>query len=163
MSSITPKRYDAFLSYNFQDRPAVHEVTERLNGEGLKLYLEEWELAPGQVFQPALAVALHQSRTCVVFLGPNGLGPWQKQGAPGRHRQASATRRSMSSRCCYPALSGPGGGRGAETGTQQESRTSCVPVSSPRPCFKPASLFQARVPVSSPRPCFKPVPVSSPW
>jgi len=79
MSSITPKRYDAFLSYNSQDRPAVHEVAERLNGEGLKLYLEEWELAPGQEFQPALAVALHESKTCVVFLGPNGLGPWQKQ------------------------------------------------------------------------------------
>jgi WD40 repeat protein len=79
MSSITPKRYDAFLSYNSQDRPAVHEVAERLNGEGLKLYLEEWELAPGREFQPALAEGLRDSKTCVVFLGPNGLGPWQKQ------------------------------------------------------------------------------------
>ena len=79
MSSITPKRYDAFLSYNSQDRPAVHEVAERLKGESLELYVEEWELAPGREFQPALAVALHESKTCVVFLGPNGLGPWQKQ------------------------------------------------------------------------------------
>ena len=79
MSSITPKRYDAFLSYNSQDRPAVHEVAERLKGEGLELYLEEWELAPGREFQPALAEGLRDSKTCVVFLGPNGLGPWQKQ------------------------------------------------------------------------------------
>ena len=35
--------------------------------------------APGREFQLALAKALHKSLTCVVFLGPNGLGPWQKQ------------------------------------------------------------------------------------
>src|SRR5512135_819221 len=79
MTSITPKRYNAFLSYNSKDRPAVHEVAERLKGEALVLYLEEWELAPGREFQPALAEGLRDSKTCVVFLGTNGLGPWQKQ------------------------------------------------------------------------------------
>ncbi len=79
MSSLGPKHYDAFLSFNSQDRPAVHEVAERLKGEGLVLYLEEWELAPGREFQPALAEGLRDSKSCVVFLGPNGLGPWQKQ------------------------------------------------------------------------------------
>jgi hypothetical protein len=79
MSSLGPKRYDVFLSYNSQDRLAVHEVAERLKDEGLVLYLEEWELAPGREFQPALAEGLRDSKTCVVFLGPNGLGPWQKQ------------------------------------------------------------------------------------
>src|SRR5262249_20267515 len=79
MSSLGLKHYDAFLSFNAQDRPAVHEVAERLKIEDLVPYLEEWELAPGQEFQPALAEALRDSKTCVVFLGPNGLGPWQKQ------------------------------------------------------------------------------------
>ena len=110
MSSITPKRYDAFLSYNSQDRPAVHEVAERLKGERLELYLEEWELAPGREFQPALAEGLRDSKTCVVFLGPNGLGPWQKQELQVAIDKRAPTRRSVSSRCCYPALSGPGGG-----------------------------------------------------
>src|SRR5512135_818075 len=79
MSSLGPKRYHAFLSYNSQDRPAVHELADRLEGEKLNLYLEEWELAPGREVQPALAEALRDSKTCVVLLGPNGLGPWQKQ------------------------------------------------------------------------------------
>jgi hypothetical protein len=79
MSSTTPKRYDAFLSYNSQDRPAVREVAERLKGERLVPYLEEWELAPGREFQPMLAEGLRDSKACAVFLGPNGLGPWQKQ------------------------------------------------------------------------------------
>src|SRR5262245_11738974 len=79
MSPIRPKRYDAFLSFNSQDSPAVREVAGRLGGEGLALYLEEWELAPGREFQPALAEGLRDSKACVVFLGPNGLGPWQKK------------------------------------------------------------------------------------
>ena len=74
-----PTHYDAFLSYNSQDRLAVHEVAERLKAEGLELFLEVWEVAPGREFQPALAQGLRDSKTCVVFLGPSGLGPWQKQ------------------------------------------------------------------------------------
>lgn len=81
ISSLRPTRYHAFLSYNSQDRSAVQEVARRLKGDGLSLYLEEWELLPGREFQPALAEALHESKTCVVFLGPNGLGPWQKNSA----------------------------------------------------------------------------------
>jgi hypothetical protein len=79
MSSLGSKRYDAFLSYNSQDRLAVQEVAGRLKGEKLKLYLEVWELAPGREFQPALAEALHDSKTCVVFLGPCGMRQRQRQ------------------------------------------------------------------------------------
>jgi WD40 repeat protein len=79
MSPDDQKRYDAFLSYNSLDRLAVEEVARRLSGDGLELYLEVWKLAPGEEFQPALAAALQKSKTCVMFLGPSGLGPWQKQ------------------------------------------------------------------------------------
>jgi hypothetical protein len=41
MSSIEPKRYHAFLSYNSKDRRAVEEVAGRLKSEGLELYLEQ--------------------------------------------------------------------------------------------------------------------------
>jgi WD40 repeat protein len=74
-----PKLCDAFLSYNSLDRSAVLEVYERLKGEGLSLYMDVKKVPPGEVFQPALAEGLHQSKTCVVFLGPNGLGPWPKE------------------------------------------------------------------------------------
>ena len=72
-------RYDAFLSYNSQDRLVVEELARRLRDQKLELFLEEWELAPGREFQPVLAEGLRDSKTCVVFLGPSGLGPWQKQ------------------------------------------------------------------------------------
>src|SRR5271165_4804488 len=79
MSSMGPKRFDAFLSYNSQDRAAVEELERRLSREGLALYLEVRELAPGREFQPALAQALGDSKTCVMFPGPSGLGPWQAE------------------------------------------------------------------------------------
>jgi len=72
-------RYDAFLSYNSYDRPAVEELAGRLRAEGLALYLEVWELLPGREFQPALTEGLRDSKTCIACLGPNGLGPWQKE------------------------------------------------------------------------------------
>jgi hypothetical protein len=79
MSSTGPKRFDAFLSYNSLDLPVVRDVYQRLQRGGLEPYLEREEVAPGDVFQRALAEGLHASKSCVVFLGPNGLGPWQKE------------------------------------------------------------------------------------
>jgi TIR domain len=79
MTTPSNARYDAFLSYNSHDRPAVEELAGRLRAEGLTLYLEVWELLPGREFQPGLAEALIDSKTCTAFLGPNGLGPWQKE------------------------------------------------------------------------------------
>jgi WD40 repeat protein len=79
MSSTGPKRFDAFLSYNSLDLPVVRDVYERLQRGGLEPYLEREEVAPGDVFQRKLAEGLHASKSCVVFLGPNGLGPWQKE------------------------------------------------------------------------------------
>jgi len=72
-------RFDAFLSYNSQDRSAVEEIARRLRAECLTPYLEVDELAPGREFQPGLAEALRDSKVCVMFLGPSGLGPWQRE------------------------------------------------------------------------------------
>ena len=72
--------YDAFLSYNSQDRPAVEELARRLRAEGLDALPGGVGAGPGQgVPAGAGRGALRQSKTCVVFLGPSGLGPWQKQ------------------------------------------------------------------------------------
>src|SRR5262245_48747204 len=79
MSSSTPKRFDAFLSYNSLDLRVVEDMYGRLKSKGLALFLEQEELRPGESYQEVLAKALHESKTCVVFVGPNGLGPWQRE------------------------------------------------------------------------------------
>ena len=111
MSSPGPEKpHDAFLSYNSQDRRAVLEVAERLKGEGLKLYLDEWELAPGRVFQPALGRGPARQQ------GVRGLPRAERPGAvadgraPGRDRsRGCAIATSTSSRSCCRGRNGRGG------------------------------------------------------
>ena len=69
--------YDVFLSHASADKPAVEALARKLRDEKkLRVFFDEWELVPGTAWQKTLEEALADSRTCVVFLGPAGLGPW---------------------------------------------------------------------------------------
>ncbi len=69
--------YDVFLSHATADKPAVEALARRLRDEeGLHVFFDDWELVPGAPWQEALEKALADSRTCAIFLGPEGLGPW---------------------------------------------------------------------------------------
>ena len=48
------KSFDIFLSHNSKDKPAVRELAEALRARGIKVWLDEWELVPGQPWQEAL-------------------------------------------------------------------------------------------------------------
>ena len=43
------------------------------------LYLEAWELLPGQEFQPGADPGPDRQQDLRGVLRPNGLGPWQKE------------------------------------------------------------------------------------
>src|SRR6185436_5458081 len=74
------KLFDVFLSHNGEDMEAVEELAHRLVDEAqLKPWLDKWNLVPGEPWQEALEEALDSSRTCAVFLGPSGIGPWQNE------------------------------------------------------------------------------------
>jgi len=60
--------YDAFLSYDSQDRAAVTEVVEVFAGRGLRTYSYR-DLAPGENLETALSAALQNSRALCVFIG----------------------------------------------------------------------------------------------
>lgn len=71
---------DVFLSHNSQDKPAVEKLAIRLTDEArLKVWLDKWNLIPGEPWQEGLEDALNQSRTCAVFIGPSGLSPWHHE------------------------------------------------------------------------------------
>ena len=73
-------QYDVFLSHNSRDKPAVERLARRLADEaGLRPFLDRWHLVPGEPWQEALEKALDQSRTCAVFIGPRGIGPWENE------------------------------------------------------------------------------------
>ncbi|HYU32578.1 MAG TPA: toll/interleukin-1 receptor domain-containing protein [Thermoanaerobaculia bacterium] len=71
------KRFDVFLSHNSKDKPAVRELAEALRARGLKVWLDEWELVPGQPWQEALEEIIETTRSSAVLVGKDGFGPWQ--------------------------------------------------------------------------------------
>jgi WD40 repeat protein len=73
------RRYDVFLSHNSSDKPAVFEIAKRLRKAGVEPFVDAWHLVPGEPWQEALEGALDASRSCAVFLGPKGFGPWENE------------------------------------------------------------------------------------
>jgi len=71
--------YDVFLSHSSADKPAVEKLAHKLIEAKVNPFLDKWHLIPGEPWEEALEEALDQSRTCAVFVGPTGLGPWQNE------------------------------------------------------------------------------------
>ena len=71
--------YDVFFSYHWRDHAAVEAVAQALHRQGLKVFLDRWYLVPGRSWPQALEEALTSCRAVAVFVGPEGLGPWQQR------------------------------------------------------------------------------------
>lgn len=71
--------FHAFLSYNSADSDAVEDFARRLQEDGLACWLDRWDLVPGEPSQQGIETGLMGSASCVVFIGPDGLGPWHNE------------------------------------------------------------------------------------
>lgn len=71
--------FDVFLCHNSEDKDAVIEIAERLERNGLRPWLDIWELQPGLSWIDALEEQIGNIATAAVFVGNSGLGPWQRQ------------------------------------------------------------------------------------
>lgn len=76
---MAEQKFDVFLCHNSEDKPAVIEVAERLRRQGLKPWLDVWELQPGVIWQYALEQQIESIGAVAVFVGQQGLGPWQSE------------------------------------------------------------------------------------
>lgn len=72
------KGFDVFLCHNSEDKPAVKDIGERLKAEGLRPWLDEWELPPGRPWQPLLEKQIESIKAAAIFVGTSGVGPWQQ-------------------------------------------------------------------------------------
>jgi TIR domain len=70
--------FDVFLCYNKVDRPEVRKIGERLKAEGIKPWLDEWELRPGLPWQRALEKQIEHIKSAAVFVGKDSVGPWEQ-------------------------------------------------------------------------------------
>jgi TIR domain len=71
--------FDVFLCHNAADKPMVRWVAERLRERGILSWLDEDELPPGRSWQEELEQQIEHIKAAAVFVGPNGLGPWQNR------------------------------------------------------------------------------------
>ncbi len=75
----TAGTFDVFLCHNGADKPAVKAIAHRLQERGILPWLDEWELPPGQPWQPLLEQHIARITSAAVFVGGAGVGPWQEQ------------------------------------------------------------------------------------
>ncbi|HEX4496629.1 MAG TPA: tetratricopeptide repeat protein [Thermoanaerobaculia bacterium] len=69
--------FDVFLSHNSKDKAAVRQIAEKLEGRGLRVWLDERELPPGVPWQDELETIIKTVRSAAVLVGKDGLGPWE--------------------------------------------------------------------------------------
>ncbi|MGZ3609991.1 MAG: WD40 domain-containing protein [Ktedonobacteraceae bacterium] len=70
--------FDVFLCHHGIDKSDVKKVGEKLKEQGILPWLDEWELRPGISWQRLLEERIEQIKSAAVFVGKNGIGPWQQ-------------------------------------------------------------------------------------
>ncbi|HYT41866.1 MAG TPA: toll/interleukin-1 receptor domain-containing protein, partial [Methylomirabilota bacterium] len=76
---IETNDFDVFLCHNNKDKPEVKRIGERLKEFGIYPWLDEWELQPGKPWQRSLEQQITQIKSAAVFVGKDGIGPWQQE------------------------------------------------------------------------------------
>jgi hypothetical protein len=74
---VQSTEFDVFLCHNNKDKPAVKKIGGELKARGVKPWLDEWELRPGLPWQRALEAQIARIKSAAVFVGNDGVGPWQ--------------------------------------------------------------------------------------
>ena len=71
--------FDVFLSHNSKDEAIVIQLAEKLKEYGLRVWLDVWELVPGQSWQEALEEIIQSTKSAAILVGKDGMGPWEIQ------------------------------------------------------------------------------------
>jgi TIR domain len=64
-SLVGDETFDVFISYSHQDQAWVHTLAENLHRAGLEVFLDAWEITPGDVVVHQLERGLLSSRNGV--------------------------------------------------------------------------------------------------
>jgi hypothetical protein len=68
-----------FLSYSRPDQDQVEQIAIRLDRAGYRVWYDQAELVPGDVWSDKLDQALRNSSHCLVCIGPGAARPWQRE------------------------------------------------------------------------------------
>jgi len=68
---------DVFLCHNSTDKRIIRQINVELKKADLKTWLDEEQILPGQQWQVELENQIEKVRAACVFVGEDGMGPWQ--------------------------------------------------------------------------------------
>jgi ubiquinone/menaquinone biosynthesis C-methylase UbiE len=74
-SPVSP--HDAFVAYNTGDKDFALKIAGSLREAGIKVWIDDTEILPGDIFQNKIEQAIQSVRAVVVLCGRQGLGPWE--------------------------------------------------------------------------------------
>lgn len=72
-----PPQFDVFMCHNSEDKQEVKRISLWLKNRGISPWLDEWELRPGMLWQRELETQIDRMTCAAVFIGDNGMAPWQ--------------------------------------------------------------------------------------
>jgi hypothetical protein len=80
--------YDVFISHSSRDKSTVRDIATRLANDGLRVWLDEWEIKPGDSIPAKIEEGLEASRALILCMSANTFGSdWaQLEGGTFRFR-----------------------------------------------------------------------------
>src|SRR5215467_5455776 len=66
--------FDVFFSYSSKDKAVVHALAERLREDGLRVWLDAWEIKPGDSIPAKIEDGLERSRILVFCMSAQAFG-----------------------------------------------------------------------------------------
>jgi TIR domain-containing protein/Golgi phosphoprotein 3 GPP34 len=66
--------HDVFLSHSAKDKAVVRAVAERLRADGLRVWLDDWEIRPGDNIPAKIEEGLEHSRVLVLCMSAHAFG-----------------------------------------------------------------------------------------
>src|ERR1700741_1512781 len=76
--TMTDREFDAFLSYNSQDRDVVLRIANQLRAQGLRLWLDLDQLSPGASWANEVRHAIANCHAALIMVGASGSGRFQE-------------------------------------------------------------------------------------
>ena len=67
-------QYDVFISHSSKDKPTVRALAERLRADNLRVWLDDWELKPGDSIPAKIEEGLEHSRILLLCMSAHAFG-----------------------------------------------------------------------------------------
>ena len=73
------EEYHAFLSYNSAHLKEAKIIYDYLSNSGLNVFFDKESIEYGKPFQNSIEQGIRKSKSFIIIIGYNGLGPWQEE------------------------------------------------------------------------------------